>query len=834
MAKMSIFRNLTVSFISLLISTPLLLAQDLFTPEETGRVSFGTFAGAVEPTSDSVNAEISRNGRYVVFESAADELASPSLYTVTPGRRHIYLRDNVAGTVELISVGTLNTSTGIYNEPSQDSFNPTVSGDGRYVAFVSSSTASDFGAFVELYHEGQHIWVRDRKANRTMLVSMSLLSVKRQPLNDKNEPAVVENPDVLICNNAPPAPCDINDPNDVSPELLPVMEVVERWVAAFKNFPDDSDPFNRAISNNPHISGDGQYITFDTTGQSLIRGFEDIIYREPINGIDFNIDSNFDNVITGNENTGVIVTSPHLFSMYSPFLDNDQTEDVYIWDGETYSHKSGSWFCKFHHPFTCSPITGSLPSTKPQISDDGKTVTFQSLTPFLDLDFNSASDIFYAKVGELSAEISTLRRLSNSFNRVTSANAGSFNPTISADGRYVAFESAASNVLNETDNGVSDIYLYDTEKFAVIRCTSEAGDLSDGNSSNPSMLGGAEGVAFDSLSTTWGPTSGNRNVYLGRVIKDISGRPTACHVELVSVGDGTGTTSEASHPSVAVVSTVDSQGIRRRVPSVVYQTDDSGLTEDSDTNGLIDIYQAPLPCSFDELVTDSDGDGVPDCFDQCHLDPDSSLDIDSDGDGVSDCEDECPKDPLKLEPGECGCGVEDTDSDSDGVADCNDLCPLDPLKIDPGECGCDNPDFIVDDEVQCTAPTPSPSPSATPTPSPTPAPTATPSPTATPVPTPVDISQRNPGTVRLIRVEGSMFEIRLSVAQLGVLVDSYQITLLRRTVNGVTRRVIRTSNNTFLVKKPKFGRYTATFRAVTLDGRFSASSSVSNRILVRR
>ena len=49
-----------------------------------------------------------------------------------------------------------------------------------------------------------------------------------------------------------------------------------------------------------------------------------------------------------------------------------------------------------------------------------------------------------------------------------------------------------------------------------------------------------------------------------------------------------------------------------------------------------------------------------------------------DGDGLRDACDACPADPNKIEPGICGCGVDDfadTDTDGDGVADCDDDCP---------------------------------------------------------------------------------------------------------------------------------------------------------------
>jgi cysteine-rich repeat protein len=63
--------------------------------------------------------------------------------------------------------------------------------------------------------------------------------------------------------------------------------------------------------------------------------------------------------------------------------------------------------------------------------------------------------------------------------------------------------------------------------------------------------------------------------------------------------------------------------------------------------------------------------------------------IDSDGDGTADCDDNCPIDPEKIEPGLCGCGIEDIDADADGIGDCIDECPLDTFNDEDndGLCG---------------------------------------------------------------------------------------------------------------------------------------------------
>lgn len=56
---------------------------------------------------------------------------------------------------------------------------------------------------------------------------------------------------------------------------------------------------------------------------------------------------------------------------------------------------------------------------------------------------------------------------------------------------------------------------------------------------------------------------------------------------------------------------------------------------------------------------DNDEDGVPDTSDNC---PDVSNpdQADTDGDTVGDACDDCPEDQFKTDPGECGCGEEDT------------------------------------------------------------------------------------------------------------------------------------------------------------------------------
>lgn len=87
-------------------------------------------------TGDSSRATISSNGRYVAFESVADNLVPRD----SNGRSDIFVRDMVAGRTARVSV----SSDGA--EGDSDSYDPAFSGDGRFITFQSRSTNLVAGA----------------------------------------------------------------------------------------------------------------------------------------------------------------------------------------------------------------------------------------------------------------------------------------------------------------------------------------------------------------------------------------------------------------------------------------------------------------------------------------------------------------------------------------------------------------------------------------------------------------------------------------------------------------------------------------------------------------
>ncbi len=105
-------------------------------------------------------------------------------------------------------------------------------------------------------------------------------------------------------------------------------------------------------------------------------------------------------------------------------------------------------------------------------------------------------------------------------------NSHSFTPSISADGRYVVFVSAAANLVSDDTNGVWDVFLRDTCAGVSSGCTPSTvrvsvaldGAQGDGSSFNPQISADGRFVVFVSEATKLGPgdMNGLTDVYLAR------------------------------------------------------------------------------------------------------------------------------------------------------------------------------------------------------------------------------------------------------------------------------------------------------------------------------
>ena len=389
-----------------------------------------TSVAAVTPPGNgsSRNPSVSADGRFVAFVSSASNITAGDLNT----RDDVFVRDRQAGTTELVSVSSAGVQ-GNFN-----STNPSISADGRYVAFQSNANnlvANDA-------NNKSDIFVRDRQAQTTIIASHPLVGVVGGD-GDSTDPEIsADGKFVAFTSDATNLG---SDPGPFSDIFLRGLDVASLSAISV---PVAAVPSNGA-STQPTISSDGSRIAFTSAASNLI-------------------------ATDANGKTDIFVRNRPSSTTFRA------------------SVKEGG-----------GEANGG-DSSAPSISGDGNRVAFQSaavdLTPF---DTNGKVDVFVRVVdGQQTFRLSLGLEL-------TPANGDSLSPAISNDGQYVAFASDANNLVAGDLNGKRDIFVWGLGDGKMFRA-SVAGDgtESNGDSHNAAQSANGRYIAFDSTATNLGADGG--------------------------------------------------------------------------------------------------------------------------------------------------------------------------------------------------------------------------------------------------------------------------------------------------------------------------------------
>jgi len=112
-------------------------------------------------------------------------------------------------------------------------------------------------------------------------------------------------------------------------------------------------------------------------------------------------------------------------------------------------------------------------------------------------DTNNAADIFVHDRGN-----GTTERVSIASDG-SQGNFGSLFPAISANGRHVAFDSSASNLVPEDSNAAKDVFVHDREtNLTSLVSIAQDGSQGDGDSTIASISGDGSYVVFQSFANT--------------------------------------------------------------------------------------------------------------------------------------------------------------------------------------------------------------------------------------------------------------------------------------------------------------------------------------------
>ena len=140
---------------------------------------------------------------------------------------------------------------------------------------------------------------------------------------------------------------------------------------------------------------------------------------------------------------------------------------------------------------TTGVTSGDLSYDK-ALSSNGRYLAYSTATSLLPADTNTVFDIYL-----FDRETSQLALVSvNDSNAV--GNGASLDPSISDDGRYIAFRSLATNLSASDTNTISDVYIRDIQTGTTQLVTTGITAPADGNSLEPVLSGDGKTIIFNS------------------------------------------------------------------------------------------------------------------------------------------------------------------------------------------------------------------------------------------------------------------------------------------------------------------------------------------------
>ncbi len=407
--------------------------------------------GAAEPSTELVSRSgdgaggdghslapsISADGRFVAFSSRAKNL-SPAARS---GKQQVYVRDTKTGVTTLVS--RASGADGAVAE--YDTYEPSISADGRYVAFVSiaESLSSEDAATSDVF-------VRDLATATTTLVSRAPGLAGAAADAESYEPAIsADGRHVAFASRAGNLSSEGGGP--ASADLFVrdldtgVTELVSRASGAA------GAPASESYA--PSISADGRYVAFNSPA----------------------------------------ALSPEDFDQPSFPM------DVFVRDRSTaatvlVSRKSGA-----------TGAAGDVQSETAAISADGRHVAFVS-------DAKLTGQRGYGRnvfVRDLLAATTKLASVGDEGR----AGDAKRNPSISADGRYVAFQTRGNGLSPADADGRVDVFVRDMQRGLTVTASRASGRLgvpADAAAFDAAISADGSFVAFDSRATNLSAADGDR------------------------------------------------------------------------------------------------------------------------------------------------------------------------------------------------------------------------------------------------------------------------------------------------------------------------------------
>jgi len=372
------------------------------------------------------------------------------------------VRPAIAGITERVSIASDGT------EGNGGSRTPSVSGDGRFVAFFSSADN-----LIEDDTNGkQDIFVHDGHTGQTERVSVASDGMQG---NDVSINAVVSADGRFLAFYSAATNLVEGDSNGYGDIFVHDRETDQTTRVSVAS--DGTQGNDNSFV--PSISGDGRLVAFYSDASNLVpgdtNGYHDAFVHDRRTGQTTRISVASDGTQADNKSMVPSLSTDGRFVAFYSYAENlvegdtNGWQDVFVHDRETGETARVS--------VATDGTQGNGHSQHPAMSADGRFVAFLSAASSLvEGDSNGYGDIFIhdRQTGETT-------RVSVESDG-TQGSGDSLYPSVSADGRFVAFYSYASDLVSGDTNGAGDMFVHDRQTGQT-QCVSVASDGTQGNAS---------------------------------------------------------------------------------------------------------------------------------------------------------------------------------------------------------------------------------------------------------------------------------------------------------------------------------------------------------------
>jgi Tol biopolymer transport system component len=388
---------------------------------------------------------ISADGRYVVFNSSSTNLVEGD----TNFYSDVFVRDRWLGTTERVNINSEGTQANYESTLQRDA----ISNDGRYVLFVSwadNLALNDTNTI-------EDIFVHDRVTRQTTSVSIAPdgTSAAGELLG-----ATISGNGRYVAFSSHATNLVISDTNDVPDVFVRDLQAGVTTRVSVASDGTQADNFARY----PAISSDGRYITFDSTSANLVsddtNGVDDVFLHDRMTGQTTRISvadaGTQGDSYSGNPNISGDGRYVAFLTKATNLVTNDSSNLCQVQD-----HLKLVLHDRVSGQNTC--ITSVLSDSQhggrigvPSLSETGRYITFDRWPASGPV--GHRHDL-QAWVHDRETGETTLISVADDG---TPANQGVLTwQAISADGRYIAFDSLSDNLTDDDTNEASDVFVRD-------------------------------------------------------------------------------------------------------------------------------------------------------------------------------------------------------------------------------------------------------------------------------------------------------------------------------------------------------------------------------------